>query len=197
VSTGRGRTATVVVDPQGCFVLGAPAPGLWRDRPRAGAFLTPGDPLGQLEVLGACEPLVVPAPARGVVHIVDDDRARVPVGFGTVLVVLDPTALAHAGASTGPGDAAATVSEAQWMLRSPSSGRFYARPGPGKPPFVTAGEVIVVGRTVALLEVMKSFHRVQYEGAGLPDRARVVRVVPTEEADLAAGDPILELEPAP
>jgi acetyl-CoA carboxylase biotin carboxyl carrier protein len=49
---------------------------------------------------------------------------------------------------------------------------------------------------VALLEVMKTFNRVQYGGSGLPERARVLRVVPSDGDDLAAGDAILELEDA-
>ncbi len=49
---------------------------------------------------------------------------------------------------------------------------------------------------MALLEVMKTFNRVQYGGPGLPARARVVRVVPDNESDVDGGDILLELEPA-
>ena len=55
---------------------------------------------------------------------------------------------------------------------------------------------VAPGQTVALLEVMKTFHRVAYGGDGLPERAKDVAIVPAEESDLAGGDAILTLEPA-
>jgi biotin carboxyl carrier protein len=41
---------------------------------------------------------------------------------------------------------------------------------------------------------MKTFHRVTYGGAGLPDTARVRRVLVADGADVNAGDPLLALE---
>jgi biotin carboxyl carrier protein len=49
---------------------------------------------------------------------------------------------------------------------------------------------------MCLLEVMKSFHRVTYDDATLPERARVVALLVTEEADVTAGQPLIEVEPA-
>ena len=79
---------------------------------------------------------------------------------------------------------------------APMSGRFYGRPSPGEPPFVAQGDTVTRGQTVGLLEVMKTFNRVVYGGDGLPERARVIAVVPEDESDLDAGDIILQLEPA-
>lgn len=59
-------------------------------------------------------------------------------------------------------------------IRAPSSGRFWARPSPDKPPFVTVGDTISTGHTLGLLEVIKTFHRVTYTGEGLPPRAPVL-----------------------
>jgi acetyl-CoA carboxylase biotin carboxyl carrier protein len=155
--------------------------------------------MGQLEVLGQLHRLEVPEGAHGMVvpYAPPLDRARLPVAFGQALLVLDPSAVGSAGADAAA-DAAGTAADAgsDLVFRSPSSGRFYGRPGPDKPPFVSVGDVISTGQTVALLEVMKTFNRVQYGGSGLPERARVVRIVPADDADLSAGDPILELEAA-
>ena len=52
------------------------------------------------------------------------------------------------------------------------------------------------GRTVALLEVMKTFNRIAYGGEGLPARAKVLAVVPTDESDVDEGDVLLLVEPA-
>ena len=100
--------------------------------------------------------------------------------------------------ASADGPRAAAQTTADVCLRAPSSGRFWARPAPDKPAFAAVGDVIEAGRTVCLLEVMKSFHRVTYGGAdaGLPERARVTAIRPADGDDLAADDVILELEPA-
>jgi acetyl-CoA carboxylase biotin carboxyl carrier protein len=171
----------------------APAVGLWREAPVPGTLVRPGDAIGRLEVLGVLHRLVAPAGGHGIVvpgHA--DERARRPVEHGQLLLVLDPEAAAGVAAE----DAAVAEGPAATggpVFRAPTSGRFYSRPGPDRPPFVQAGEEIAVGQTVCLLEVMKTFHRVTYGGKGLPERARVQAVLPAEESDLNAGDVILVL----
>lgn len=193
----------LVAEQDGRFALRAPAVGLWRSPPAPGSLIRGGDAIGELEVLGRRYRLQVPTGASGIViaseQVAPDRNAaaagRVPVEYGQMLVVLDPAAAGEAAApALGAADSATTESGAL-AFRSPSSGRFYGRPGPDKPPFVIAGAEIAAGATVCLLEVMKTFNRVTYGGAGLPERARVVRVVPRDETDLNAGDVILELEP--
>lgn len=49
---------------------------------------------------------------------------------------------------------------------APTIGKFYSRPEPGEPPFVSVGQTIEKGQTVALLEVMKLFNAVAAEHAG-------------------------------
>jgi acetyl-CoA carboxylase biotin carboxyl carrier protein len=119
--------------------------------------------------------------------------ARRPVGFGDTLVTLNPEVVAGLDAGAEP-TAIASTGAGGLLFPSPSSGRYYARPSPDKEPFVRVGESISEGQTVGLLEVMKTFTRVQYGGKGLPARAKIVRVVPGDQDDLAAGDAILEVE---
>lgn len=187
-------TAGLLRQDDGRVVLTAPAVGLWRNAPAAGSVLGPGESLGELEVLGVLHRLESPAGARGQVqaHPERPALARRPVSFGEALLVLDPEFAASAGdtvdTSTEAGAATGLV------FRSPSSGRFYSRPAPDKPEFVKVGDEISNGQTVALLEVMKTFNRIQYGGPGLPARAKVLRIVPADQDDLSAGDPVLELE---
>jgi acetyl-CoA carboxylase biotin carboxyl carrier protein len=74
------------------------------------------------------------------------------------------------------------------------SGRFYGRPSPEEAPFVVPGDTVKLGQTVGLLEVMKTFNRLVYEGDGLPDTARIVAVVPADGDDVTRGEPILRLD---
>ena len=173
--------------------LRAPAVGMWRSMPAPGSFVTTGTPIGTLEVLGMFYRLVAPAGAHGMVAESPRGAARVPVGYGERLVLLDADV---SGAAVARTEAAAVqaASTTGLALRAPTSGRFYRRPGPGKEPFVSDGDEIGTGQTVCLLEVMKTFNRVVYGADGLPERARIVSVVPEDGADLDAGDVILDLE---
>lgn len=178
--------------------LRAPAVGLWRGAPADGLVVTPGSEIGELEILGVLHQLVAPAGARGVVVETggDESRARRPVGYGDVLIVLDASAdLGAAFAATAAAEEEGGA-EAALVFRASTSGRFYDRPAPDKPPFVSVGDLVSRGQTVCLLEVMKTFNRVQYGGDDLPERARVVAIRPAGGDDLDAGDVILELEPA-
>jgi acetyl-CoA carboxylase biotin carboxyl carrier protein len=176
--------------------LRAPGVGLYRGGPAVGALVAPGSALGELETLGTLVEIVAPEDATGIVVELGAHAAlaRRPVGHGDRLVLLEPNVGGEA-ASRASAPSAASSSDGGLVMPSPSSGRYYARPSPGEPPFVSVGDIVTEGTTVALLEVMKTFNRIAYGGRGLPPRARVVRIVPTDEADLDTGDPILEIEP--
>ncbi len=186
----------------GKLELRSPAVGLWREQPSNGSLLQPNARIGQLEVLGQLRPMYAPAAARGLVVETGGDQAaaRRPVHFQQMLVLLDPAASSETDSATS---AAATIGNDSattttgLVFRASTSGRFYERPGPDKEPFVKVGDVVEQGHAVAILEVMKTFNRLFYGGNDLPARARVLRIVPADGADLNAGDPILELEAAP
>lgn len=177
----------------GRLELQSPTVGLWREQPPIGSLVYGGAIIGRIEVLGELHVVHAPEGARGLVVAQGGDRTRSrrPVGFDELLLTLDPEV---AAAALGEDPASSSHAETGLAFRAPSSGRFYARPAPDKALFVSAGETVATGQTVAILEVMKTFNRVQYGGAGLPDKARVIRVVPSEGDDLSAGDTILELE---
>ena len=137
------------------------------------------------------ERFVLAAPMPGLLR-----DAAVPgslLSEGMVLGELEVLGLAHR--LIVPATTAKSASGAL-EFKAPMSGRYYAKPGPDADAIVKVGDVIESGRSVALLEVMKTFNRVQYAGAGLPERAKVVAIVPKDGDDVSAGDPLLELEPA-
>ncbi len=168
----------------------SPSVGLWRDAPREGSIVVPGDSAGALETLGKMQSLQVPAGVRGiVVEVFDVRKARSPVDYATVLFRVDPAATAGSAAA----EEAASQSADGIRFVAPMSGRFYQRPAPDKPVFVKAGDTVKKGQAIGLLEVMKTFNRVIYEGDDLPDTATVVEVVPGDGDDISRGDTILTL----
>jgi acetyl-CoA carboxylase biotin carboxyl carrier protein len=75
-------------------------------------------------------------------------------------------------------------------VTSPTMGIFYAQPEPGKPPFVTVGAPVEESTTVALVEVMKTFHAV---AAGV--RGTVVEVCVDDAELVELGQVLLRVEP--
>ena len=174
--------------------LTSPAVGTWRTHLTPAAFVRAGDVIGTLEILGAMIDVVAPPGVHGVVHERRASLAWRPVGYGEALLVGDPRG-AQEREDTSAG-ASVAASAAGLVFVAPISGRFFAKPGPGKPPFVTVGATLAIGQTVCMLEVMKTFNRVTYGGAGLPERARVAAILVDDEADVTMGQAILQLEAA-
>jgi biotin carboxyl carrier protein len=78
---------------------------------------------------------------------------------------------------------------AQREILSPLPGTFYRKPAPDAEPFVKEGDVIKVGDVIGLVEVMKTFNKVQADTAG-----RVVRFAAENEAPVEAGQPLAIVE---
>ncbi len=169
----------------------APSVGIFAPSVAVGELVSPGQTVGTIDVLGILSDLIVPAGAGGrVARCMGDGRARVPVQYGDPLLGVSIGSVEDLGASELSASAGV---EGTLSFMAPMSGRFYCRPAPAEPPFVKAGDAIQHGQTVGLLEVMKTFNRLVYQGDALPTRATVERVVPDEGADVVRGDVILAL----
>jgi biotin carboxyl carrier protein len=175
-------------------VLESPSVGLFTEAAAAGIALVAEAKAGVLTTLGRAYELRVPEGVAGLVDGVLHERVQAPVGFGTALYRLRPLA----GALSDSADAKSkSPSDGALVFRAPSAGRFWHRSAPGEPALVSVGDVLEAGRAVGLIEVMKTFTLVHYQPAGgLPPRARVVRIVPTDGAEIAEKAPLLELAPA-
>ncbi len=174
--------------------IASPGVGWWRPFVVTGQIVQPGEVIGELSVLGTVSRVLAPPDERGAV-VMGFRTGTVAVDVGATLFTLDRALAANAAAGASAG-AAAAAAKSGLAVCAPSSGRFYGRSGPGKPAFVSPGDVIKEGHTVCLLEVMKTFHRVTYGGPGLPPEARVVAVAVADEADVNSGDVLVRVEPA-
>lgn len=191
------ETVDLVAESSGDRVrLLAPGVGFFTCALPAGTTLEPGQFAGVLTTLGRSISLRVPAGVRGASTTPARERVSTPVGFGDVLYELS-TSTAGPAKKEASALRAPSASGGSLQLSSPQTGRFYHRPGPGEPAFVAAGQTIEDGEPVGLLEVMKTFSHVPYRsGGGLPRRAKVVRILAADGADVKQGEPLLEVEPA-
>ncbi len=174
--------------------LCSPAVGSFTEAREERCIVQAGEFAGTLLVLGRALRLRVPEGVYGRVVTPRRERVQAPVGWGEVLYELEPVGDVDASArEASKGVAGATNA---LVLRSPQSGRFYHRSAPGAAAFVDAGQVLADGQPVGLIEVMKTFAHVTYRAGGtLPARARLVRHVAADGAEVRAGDVLLELAP--
>lgn len=172
--------------------LVAPAVGYLTCMLQRGAALAPDQRAGVLLRLGREATLVVPEGAHGIVVSARPERVHAPVGYGDLVLELDPSGVVVAGAHAD----AAHATGVGPVVRATQSGRFYRRVAPSQPPFVDVGALLEAGTPLGLIEVMKTFsHVVHRPTGGLPARARVTRVLAQDGADLEVGTPLLEVEP--
>jgi len=52
------------------------------------------------------------------------------------------------------------------LVRAPMVGTFYTSPAPDKPPFVTVGQAVKAGETLAIIEAMKMFNPIEADVSG-------------------------------
>lgn len=74
------------------------------------------------------------------------------------------------------------------IIKAPLDGLFYLRPSPKDPPFVQVGSVLKPGDTLGLIEVMKCFHPLKYEGSS-PKTVKEILV--QENSPIKTGDHIM------
>lgn len=74
-------------------------------------------------------------------------------------------------------------------IEAPAPGLLYHKPGPGAEPFKKPGDLVSVGDTLALIEIMKSFMSVEAEVEGTFNGFLI-----EDGENLDAGDAVCEIE---
>jgi acetyl-CoA carboxylase biotin carboxyl carrier protein len=136
---------------------------------------------------------------------IDSGGIKVTIGKGNVM----PSALAaapqqapaaapaaapavQATAPAAPAAAAAkpAASEGGLVIKAPMMGRFYSKPDPASPPFVTVGSEVDASTSVGLIEVMKLFNTVQSGIEGV-----ITEICVPDGEFIEYGAPLFKLRP--
>lgn len=97
---------------------------------------------------------------------------------------------APAAASSVAAPAKAAAGEGDLVISAPMMGRFYSKPDPASPPFVTVGSEVDTTTSVGLIEVMKLFNTVQSGVEGI-----VTEVCVPDGEFIEFGTPLFKLRP--
>lgn len=167
------------------FELTSPAVGWFTPTRANGQLVGPGATVGTLETLGARVEVVVP---NGVVgELAESVGERVGAQYGTLLFRVLGKELGSA--SPGDGSVAGDAS-VNTVVRAQMDGQFYRRPSPEEPEFIAVGQTIEPGATIGLIEVMKFFYPVVFEGAG---PAVVQELIAEDSVPVEAGEPLISV----
>jgi acetyl-CoA carboxylase biotin carboxyl carrier protein len=116
----------------------------------------------------------------------------VSVEYGQLLFRLTPVESLHngavaIGAAVAGQPAGENLAADTRAVVSPTDGVFYRKPSPDAAPFVEVGERIKRGQPVGLVEVMKTFNQILYDGPGFPDDAEVVEIRAVDAQEVGVG----------
>lgn len=174
--------------------LCSPRVGRFTPGVSVGDLVSAGGVLGTLKIMTSRFALRVP---HGVVGRVSAVSADYGVGYGAPLAELTTLGDMAEGTVEGGSGAVSGSAGGGIEISAPIDGIFYSRPSPDDPPFAEAGAEVRLGQTVGLIEVMKTFNPVRLEGGGLPERMVVRAVLAKDQQEVAAGQTILRVDPAP
>ena len=87
-----------------------------------------------------------------------------------------------------PPKAAASAAAASIEIKASLYGVLHLTPAVGEPPFVSVGQAIEAGQTVAVIEAMKMFHPVKAKAAG-----KLVEILAQAGVEVEAGQALFRL----
>jgi len=86
-------------------------------------------------------------------------------------------------------EAEAISEDSRLTITAPMVGTFYRAPAPDEEPYISAGDTIVPGQTVCIIEAMKIMNEIQSEVKG-----RVVEILIENAEPVEYGQPLFILE---
>lgn len=129
----------------------SPRVGTVKLQRKIGPFISEGTEIGELVSLGRYFTLVVPKSGK----VSSFASGAFNVGYGDKIISLEV-------ASTLTQEA--VQEEAIATIDATMDGLLYLSPSPKSPPFVEIGDEIRPGQTIGLIEVMKCFYPMKYQG---------------------------------
>ncbi|HLP19509.1 MAG TPA: acetyl-CoA carboxylase biotin carboxyl carrier protein [Chitinophagales bacterium] len=77
-------------------------------------------------------------------------------------------------------------------FRAPMVGTFYRKPGIDKDPFVKVGDAVNSGDTLCIIEAMKLFNEIEFDGTG----GKIVKILAEDNSPVEYDQPLFLIEKA-
>lgn len=126
---------------------------------RPGQVMSPGQHVGELWRLNRRFILQLPDGAHGHINDVKSMDRFTPVQYGQIILHLQEAPPNRVDVLRKH-----ETKQAGFSIDSPMDGMFYLSSSPNDPPFVSVGDVLKPGQTIGLIEVMKCFYPIKFQG---------------------------------
>ncbi len=101
-----------------------------------------------------------------------------------------PVAKTNAEEKASTSSAAPVVNDNLLTFRSPMVGTFYRKPSADKDPYVKVGDVIKNGDVLCIIEAMKLFNEIEFDGG----EGRVVKILAEDSSPVEYDQPLFLIE---
>jgi biotin carboxyl carrier protein len=178
----------------------APAPGYYSERPQIGAFLIGGSFVGKLKILNQYYDLHLPEDVYGQVWAEEKTDLVIPVEYGQELFRLNPERslfdkrITLTEVESKIKEADTGIPEEGFVITAFTNGIFYAKPSPDAPSFVSIGQEIEKGKALGLIEVMKTFNHIIFQGTGKSNKGKIKKIYVKDSQEVKQGEPLFLIE---
>ena len=182
------RLAVQYSDRDGTGRLLSPDVAVFRPVVREGDVVHGGSILGHAVSVGRTEIWVAPAslvPSR--ITGLPKERSA-SLAWGTPFAEVE-----RLGVETPLEKQEEQIRETHSVFYAPTDGVFYRSLSPGVPALAEVGAVIRDGDGIGLVEVMKTFNRVEYGGEELPLVGRILEFLVEDGVEIHSGQPLLRV----
>jgi biotin carboxyl carrier protein len=175
-------------------IISAPAVGVFSNPPRTGDILAGGSFVGKLKTLNSCYHLFLPQDVSGQVLPNDAGDLVYPVEYKQELFrlttdtgLIDEKIKDASGSDLNENEG---YRENGFVVNAFTTGIFYAQPSPDSPPFVTLGQEIEKGKALGLIEVMKTFNHIVFQGTGESSTGTIKKIFVKDSQEVKQGQPL-------
>ncbi len=178
----------------------APGVGYYSERPGNHSFLTGGAFAGKIKILNTYYDLHLPSNISGEVNANEKADLVIPVEYGQELFRLNTEkALLRKGetfqdAEIDSQETESDIHEEGFVVTAFTTGVFYAKPSPDAPPFVSVGQEIEKGKALGLIEVMKTFNHIIFQGTDNSERGKIKKIFVEDSQEVKLGEPLFVIE---
>ncbi len=172
-------------------IIQAPKVGVYSHWPQPEALLAPGSYIGSLKVLRCIYHLHLPTNLQGRVVPGPDRDYTLPMEYGQELFRIEKLSegLREVEDESGT-EITEEPMEEGFVVRAFTNGIFYQAPSPDAPPFVNVGQKIHKGKTLGLIEVMKTFNYIIFQGTDVSANGEIKRIYVNDSQEVKQGQPL-------
>lgn len=152
------------------YIISSPSVGSYLSPPKNGSILNNNGYAGTLRIHNTFYDLYIPEEVCGKI-IIDKERDKIiPVGYGqelfriTLKEDLIKSAISQKNNKTESTEDLTKEPEEGFIIKAFTPGIFYQKPSPEAPPYITENQKIEKGKVLGLIEVMKTFNQIVFQG---------------------------------